>query len=57
MSGTAQSPPVEIAPGDPRVRRKEVHPMSQLRRLAAQVLVVAVPVLLLVVETAGGRIP
>jgi hypothetical protein len=31
--------------------------MSQLRRLAAQVLVVAVPVLLLVVETAGYRVP
>jgi hypothetical protein len=31
--------------------------MSQLRRIAAQVLVVAVPVLLVVIETAGGRIP
>jgi hypothetical protein len=31
--------------------------MSQLRRIATQVLVVAVPVLLLVVETAGSRIP
>jgi hypothetical protein len=36
---------------------KEVHPMAQLRRLATQVLVVAVPVLLVIVETAGGRIP
>jgi hypothetical protein len=31
--------------------------MSQLRRITAQVLVLAVPVLLLVVETAGSRIP
>jgi hypothetical protein len=31
--------------------------MAPLRRLAAQVLVVVVPVLLLVVETAGSRIP
>jgi hypothetical protein len=31
--------------------------MSQLRRVAAQVLVVVVPVLLVVIETAGGRIP
>jgi hypothetical protein len=32
-------------------------PVSKLRRLAAQALVVAVPVLLVVVETAGGRLP
>jgi hypothetical protein len=31
--------------------------MAQLRRLAAQVLVAAVPVLLVAVETAGGEIP
>jgi hypothetical protein len=31
--------------------------MSQLRRIAAQVLVVAVPVVLVVIETAGSRIP
>jgi hypothetical protein len=34
-----------------------VYPTTQLRRLAAQVLVVAVPVLLIAVETAGGKIP
>jgi hypothetical protein len=56
LSSAAHPPPVEIAPGDP-AQEKEVHPMSQLRRLAAQVLVVAVPVLPLVVETAGSRIP
>jgi hypothetical protein len=31
--------------------------MSQLRGLAAQVLVVTIPVLLVVVETAGSKIP
>jgi hypothetical protein len=31
--------------------------VSQLRRLATQVLVVAVPVLLVVIETAGSKIP
>jgi hypothetical protein len=31
--------------------------LAQLRRLATQVLVVAVPVLLVVTQTAGGRLP
>jgi hypothetical protein len=31
--------------------------VSWLRRLATQVLVVAVPVLLVVIETAGGKLP
>jgi hypothetical protein len=31
--------------------------MSQLRRIATQVLVVAVPVLLVVIETAGSKLP
>jgi hypothetical protein len=57
LSGTADRSPGEIAteviPGE----EEEVHPMSQLRRLAAQVLVAAVPVLLVVVETAGYKFP
>ncbi len=58
LSGTADASSIEIATEViDRGEEKEVPFMSQLRRLAAQVLVVAVPVLLVVVETAGGKIP
>jgi hypothetical protein len=57
LSGTAHPSPIQIVTEAIPGQEKEVPSMSQLRRLATQVLVVAVPVLLVVVETAGGRIP
>jgi hypothetical protein len=56
LSSAAHPPPVEIAPGDP-AQEKEVHPHVAASSPRRQVLVVAVPVLPLVVETAGSRIP
>jgi hypothetical protein len=51
LSGTADPSPIQIATELIRGEEEEVPSMSQLRRLAAQVLVVTIPVLLVVVET------
>jgi hypothetical protein len=57
LSSTFHPFPIEIAPGDPTEEEEEVHPMSQLRRLAIQAMTVAVPVVLVVVAAAGYKFP
>jgi hypothetical protein len=53
------NPPVDplAAPDRPYPPRREMTPMSTLRRLAARLLLIAAPAALLLLETAGSRIP
>jgi hypothetical protein len=48
--------PTRGLPGHSRPGR-EVNPVSTLRQLATRLLLVAAPAVLLIVETAGVRIP